>query len=178
MGIIKIITGPMYSGKTTRLVQLLNEAILYQRCLLLRPSNDTRLCAAYDNISNQVDTCIIGDLAFISNEEIERYDVIAIDETQFFSNVVCHVNRWANQQDLEIICVGLVSDYKFEPFGDFANLLCTAEEVDRLSTDCYICGEEAFFTKRTNFATDQISIDKGLGEYIPVCRKCHNSDFV
>jgi thymidine kinase len=122
--------------------------------------------------------------------EISKYDVIGVDEAQFFPDVVTITRTLANAGKI-IVCAGLDANFKGEPFGQVCNLIANAEEVIKLKAVCMnmvpkknvparavscdviyaICGADASFTSRLNNEQAE-EIIGGFGAYIAVCRNC------
>jgi thymidine kinase len=98
------------------------------------------------------------------------YDVIGIDEVQFFGNVVDPCTQLAASGKIIIAC-GLDADHARRPFGCVPQLIAVAEDVVKLAAVCK-CGADAAFTLRTVEATEIVLIG-GKDKYRPVCRKCY-----
>ncbi len=77
--------------------------------------------------------------------EIAKYDVIIIDEGQFFPDIEL-VDLIANERVVIVAC--LDGDYLRKPFTNIANLIPKCEIVTKLSAICS-CGLEAHYTHRT-----------------------------
>lgn len=74
--------------------------------------------------------------------------MVAIDEGQFFPEIVDFAEELANKGVIVIIAA-LDSTFQRKPFGNIINLLPLAEKVTKLSAVCVVCAEEAAFTQRT-----------------------------
>ena len=85
-----------------------------------------------------------------SPEDIERSvpdgtDIVAIDEAQFFGpGLVPVVGRLADR-GLVVIVAGLDVTFDGRPFEPLPALMALAEQVDKLTAICSLCGEEAVF---------------------------------
>ena len=78
----------------------------------------------------------------------KNYQVIGIDEAQFFRNsLVTICNKLANEGK-RIIVAGLDMDFKGKPFGPMPYLMATAEFVSKLHAVCAKTGEMANYTHR------------------------------
>lgn len=106
-------------------------------------------------------------------ESLAGYDVIAIDEGQFFPDVVEYSEEAANKGHVVIIAA-LDGDFRRKPFGRVLELIPMAERVDKLTAVCMTCFTDAAFTKRTVAAT-QIELIGGAEAYKPVCRACFHA---
>jgi len=177
---IDIITGPMYCGKTT---ETIGKLIVYHeigmRTLYVNTKMDTRSDNAFSTHNKTVGSvpfdCVkVEDLREC---KVENYDVIAIDESQFFDNLKDIVLDWVERQNKIVIISGLSGDFQRNKFGQIVDLFPYADTVTKLSSFCMECKKNenkitpAHFTKRTVHADSKILIG-GKESYIPVCRKC------
>ncbi|RPI34330.1 MAG: thymidine kinase [Chloroflexota bacterium] len=150
-GSIEVITGSMFSGKTDELIRRLRRAtIARQKVQVFKPAIDNRYAeqkvtshagTQYDAIPIQCSADIIGLLE-------PDTTVIAIDEAQFFDEVVTVVASQLAERGLRVIVAGLDTDFRGEPFGPMPSLMAQAEKVDKLQAICMKCGEPACRTQR------------------------------
>ncbi len=174
---LEIVIGPMYSGKTSYLidkVRLFEEK--KEKYLIINHFLDTRY--NIDNITNHNKISVkctslknISDILNIPN--YEEYKHILIDEAQFFTDLESGVsNLIYNNPDIDVICVGLDGDYQQNYFNDaqLLKLIPKSNNLIKLYSKCYICGQKASFTKRIiNDETQIIIASKGV--YVPCCFK-------
>ena len=180
-GYIGLILGPMFAGKTSELLRnhrRFNFANL--KCLLLKSDIDNRYSdtqvQTHDNVVE-----IAMSTKLLKDVQMDAYDVILIDEGQFFADIAECAEEWANDGKIVIIAA-LDSDFQRKPFGNIHNLLCKAEYVVKLSAVCIKCKKSAHFTARipstnklfNSDGTEQQLQVGGREAYIPVCRLCHN----
>ena len=79
----------------------------------------------------------------------EKFDIIGIDEAQFFDDSIIDVcNKLANAGK-RVIVAGLDMDYRGNPFGPMPNLLAIAEYVTKVHAVCTRSGKMASYTHRT-----------------------------
>ena len=64
------------------------------------------------------------------------YDVIGIDEAQFFDNEIVKICNDLANEGIRVIVAGLDMDYKGNPFGPMPNLMAIAEYVTKLHAIC------------------------------------------
>ena len=164
---LHIITGPMFSGKTSYLSTHLPHKSLYiNHCLDTRGelfySHNSSL-TFLDNI-----TCIKIDK--LSDDLVEGFDVIGIDEAQFFTGVKPTILKWVEEMGKTVYVAGLNCDYKREKFGEISDLFAYCDSVTKLTALC-MCGSNAMFSHRLKKSNDQIVV--GSSEYEPLCRKCY-----
>lgn len=107
----------------------------------------------------------------------KELDCVLIDEVQFLTKE--QVNQLSDVVDylkIPVICYGLRTDYRGEPFEASAYLLSVADSIEEIKTICH-CGKKATFNARVVngeivYEGDQIVIDKEGSEsvYVPLCR--------
>ena len=183
-GYIEVITGCMFAGKTEELIRRLN-VLSYTgaRMVVYKPSIDVR----YDvmNIVSHAGTSIPsvpvtgsdGILTHLEASE-ELYDVVAIDEIQFFDDSIVDVIEQLANVGVRVIVAGLDLDFKAEPFGPISKILAISEFVTKLPAICSVCGAPATRSQRLvdgepASATDDV-VQVGASEsYEARCRRCH-----
>jgi thymidine kinase len=140
----------MFSGKSEELIRRLRRAeIAGQRALIVKPRIDDR----YD-IGHVVSHAgaKMRAVAVTRPEEIpglaEAYDVIGIDEVQFFTPPIVIAIDALVERGKRVVASGLDQDFRGLPFGSMPELLCRAELVDKLQAVCHRCGGPATMTQR------------------------------
>ena len=170
-GRLEVICGSMFSGKTEELIKRIKKVELdKQKFIVFKPKTDSR--SPKDKIISH-GKIEIGAKMVENTKEIyscsKNYDVIGIDEAQFFEQdlvVVC--NKLAND-GCRVIVSGLDMDYKGSPFGPMPNLMACAEEVTKVHAVCVETGELANYSYRKNAANDLILVGEKK-EYEPLSR--------
>lgn len=76
-----------------------------------------------------------------------EYDVVAIDEGQFYPDIVEFCEDLANLGVI-VMVAALDGTFQRKPFGNIINLLPVAEKVTKLTAVCVYCSNEASFTQR------------------------------
>ncbi len=190
-GSLTVICGSMASGKSDQFIRDCSKLKLANpnNIIIVKHAWDNR--KLHDNIENPLtyvssrSGSSIACTPISSVEELEvlaqnpQYEIIAIDETQFFEKekLLACVHRLI-AQGKKIIAAGLDLDFRGETFGAMGDLLARADEVYKLKAICEICKQDTFcITQRTidgNPAdyNDPI-IMPGLQEYTPRCANCH-----
>jgi thymidine kinase len=108
----------------------------------------------------------------------DGYDVIGIDEVQFFTSQIVFVIDVLVARGTRVVAAGLDQDFRGRPFGSLPELLCRAELVDKLQAVCHRCGGPATMTQRLvdgyPAPADGATIVVGaLDSYEARCRTCH-----
>ncbi|XP_074647326.1 thymidine kinase, cytosolic-like [Tubulanus polymorphus] len=173
-GQIQVIFGPMFSGKTTELIRRLKRyQIAKYRCLVIKYAKDIRYdkdgVSTHDKQTLTAKGCL--ELSEITVDEIENFDVIGIDEGQFFPDVVGFCERMADSGKIVIIAA-LDGTYQRKGFGNILQLVPLAESIVKLNAVCMICFGTASFTKRTTM-DEEVEVIGGADKYLAVCRDCY-----
>jgi thymidine kinase len=183
-GFLEMYIGPMFAGKSTRLIKEASNYVESERILIKHSLDDrydkdknnnlyisthdgTQLpCVAYSNLK----AFYIDKYDDIKNDKIKA---IFIDEGQFFDDLYDIVISLLTKHNKEIYISGLDGDYKRTPFGDILKLIPEADMINKLRAKCYKCGKPAPFTTRLINIGDKIVVG-GADKYQPSCREHHN----
>jgi len=171
-GWVEVICGSMFSGKTEELIRRLKRArIAKQKVEIFKPSIDTRYDEV-DVVSHDANT--IRSTPVQSSNQIlllaNDYDVVGIDEAQFFDNELAAVCNTLANNGVRVIVAGLDMDYLGKPFGPIPSLLAIAEFVTKVHAICPYCGDLANYTHRTVEKGGQVMLGEAEA-YEPLCRK-------
>lgn len=151
LGRICAIFGPMFSGKTTRLIELAQDALNRgETVLLVKPWLDTRynpklLCAHSGRQFPAISVTNAADILPLLEAGIS---FIGIDEAQFFDEKIIEVCQKAKALGIQVFVSGLDFDFRGQPFGSMPHLIALADDVIRLMAWCDICGQPAEFSQR------------------------------
>ena len=158
IGWIEVICGSMFSGKTEELLRRVKRAkIAKQKIKIFKPKKDVR----YDkkkvisHDQNSVKSKPVSDSRKIIKLS-EKFEVIGIDEAQFFDDSIVEVCNELANQGKRVIVSGLDMDYKGKPFGPMPNLLAIAEYVTKVHAVCSKSGKMASYTHRIVESDDLI----------------------
>jgi len=169
-GKLTVICGPMFTGKTTALIERLEAARATGagEVVAVKPSIDDRYHAT--NLTTH-------DGRSLPARTIDRPeqliglagDVIGLDEAHFFEQglhgpVMTLVDRGAH-----VLLAGLDRTSMNEPFGEMGRLLVEADEVVKLAGRCAVCGGPAVHTVRLFASTEPIVVG-GVGMFENRCR--------
>lgn len=150
-GRIELICGSMFSGKTEELLRRLRRAMIAkQKVQLFKPVIDDRYHASQVKTHNGMgmEAEVVDSAQTILQRLRPETTVVAIDEVQFFDNSLIPLcEQWADAGK-RVICAGLDTDFRGEPFGPIPTLMARAEEVSKLHAICVVCGQEASRTQR------------------------------
>lgn len=179
-GRLEVICGPMFAGKTEELMRRLNRAhIAHQKILVVKPKLDTR---GESNTITSHNGATYAAHAINSAQELldlaGDYDVIAIDEVQFFSDDIIAAIRILTAQSKRVIVAGLDLDHRSEPFGPIAALLALADTITKLQAICTLCAADACRSQRIINGkparyTDPIIMIGAEESYQARCKQCY-----
>ena len=179
-GYLELFTGCMYSGKTTKLIDIYND---YREqnveVCVINYINDDRY---HDELMSSHDQKMIPchkvksifDV-FLKNPDIlENIDVYLINEGQFFKDIYDTVKLLVEIHGKTVFVVGLDGDFLMKKFGQITDLIPLCDKYEKLYAECSKCGKPASFTERITADTTQVIIGSS-DIYIPVCRNCRVS---
>jgi thymidine kinase len=184
-GMLEVICGPMFSGKSEELIRRLRRAkIAQQKVITFKPQLDNRYGLEYviSHNGSKVDAnplMNVNEIVEIVNAH--NANVIGIDEAQFFSHDLVSVVCTLINEDRRVIIAGLDLDFRGTPFGCMPLLLAIADKVTKLQAICTQCGHDAHFTQRLvngNPARydDPIIMIGAQEAYQARCRGCYSID--
>ena len=170
-GWIEIICGSMFSGKTEELIRRLNRAkYAKQKIKVFKPIIDSRFKKdfVFYHDKNQIESKSVSKSSDIKIKA-KGYDVIGIDEAQFFDNGIVKICNDLANEGIRVIVAGLDMDYKGVPFGPMPNLMAIAEYVTKLHAICAKSGNLANHSYR--ISNDKSLVHLGQKEsYMPLSR--------
>ncbi|MEM1682284.1 MAG: thymidine kinase [Sulfolobales archaeon] len=189
---LRVIIGPMFSGKTTELLRVLRKyAIAGYRVVLVKPSTDTRYSSSkvvsHDGL--EMDALVveptIDGLKKVHNILLD-HDIIGIDEYQFFNyskELIRFLLDLSN--DKLVIVAALNLDFRGEPWEVVKEILPYADDIKVLRAVCTHvgrdgrrCGRPAVRTQRlldgrpAPYNSPRVLIG-GRESYEARCRKHH-----
>ena len=181
-GWIECICGSMFSGKSEELLRRIKRGVIAkQKVLLFKPSIDNRYDEnrvsthngnSYDSISIEKSSDILN---FVKDT---KYDIIGIDEIQFFDNDIVKIINKLADAGIRVIVAGLDMDFKAEPFHPMPEIMAISEMVTKLHAVCNKCGKEASRSQRLINGKpakydDPIVVIGASESYEARCRHCH-----
>lgn len=155
-GFLEIITGPMFAGKTTELIKRIERQMFAKRkAALFKPAIDNRYSedeiVAHNGLRYEAFVIPTDEEGVRTIGEItkrENFEVIGIDEVQFFPmSIVETLDRLADD-GVYAIASGLNLDFKGDPFPVTRELLVRADNIVYLTAVCTVCGRPATRSQR------------------------------
>ena len=177
-GKFNLIIGCMFSGKTSMLINRYNRySIGGKKCLMIKYEMDKRYSdketATHDGIKVQATSCkLLVEIKQIVDSG--AYDVICIDEVQFFQDAPIYIDIWANNGLIVEAC-GLNGTFERKSFPIMSQLIPLANSITHLTAICKQTGKKGCYTKRLTDNKEQIVIG-GANMYQAVDRKTFFED--
>lgn len=170
---VAIHMGPMKSGKTHLLALFAAKYGKMVNILVVKPKIDTT--SDENEVSSRsgltVPCVSVSELAELSSlEDFDRYQVIMIDECQFFPDLLKFVRLWRSTKIM--ILAGLDADSNQQKFGQLWDCIPYARKVKKLKALCEFCnnGNQAVATICIDFKETQVQIDdRKQSKYRSVC---------
>ncbi len=144
----------MFSGKTTELFRRIKRyTAAHENCLVVRYDKDNRYSSLHASTHDREMLKATGaaSLAQIA-DLVEQYDVIGVDEGQFYPDIVEMTELFASQGK-KVVISALDGDFRRKPFGRVLELVPMAESVTKLTAVCTFCHADAPFTRRITTET-------------------------
>ena len=175
MGKLIIYTGPMKSGKTTKLIeQYIKTLNKDSRTGMFKPKLDTRWSATKvidRNGNNQIISTLLDDIDMLWNFK-DMYKNFFIDEFQFLEGNISTINKLLELgKNIWVAGLNLTTDKK--PFGLMGDLMCFANTIYILKGNCDCCGKQnnGIYTIYDGIKNTNIIV--GDDKYKCVCSKCY-----
>jgi thymidine kinase len=180
-GVLEVITGPMFSGKSEELIRRLKRArIARQRVACYKPDIDLRYhrtaIASHSSQTHEATTVsTVEHLRDVLYPLLPEVEVIGIDEVQFFDAGIIPLSVELIAMGKRVLMAGLDTTFAAEPFGPVPNLMAIADKVTKLSAVCMVCGASAIHTQRLGQSQELVVVG-AAGLYEARCR-AHFSPF-
>ena len=180
---LEIIIGPMFSGKTSKLLNIAKMHTLMNRNVILcNHSLDNRyslenLVSTHDGITGEcISISNLSELEKNYKEKFEAAHTICVNEAQFFGDLYETVIKWVELYNKHVAICGLDGDYERKKFGSILDLIPYSDECKKIKAICTLCskGKKAMFTLRKDIKNNNSQILVGSSEsYLPACRSCY-----
>ena len=170
-GKVTLLLGPMFSGKSSILLSEIEKATIAKiPCCIVRPNTDTREFFTHSKRESGIcDNYNVDDLKKIPSE---KYDVICIDEGQFFKSLHPSL-EWANNGK-RVFISALNGDRHQKEWKVTQEMIPLVDEIVFLNAVCSKCGsyEAAFSYKTNDTSAEQVDIGGSAESFIALCREC------
>ncbi len=178
-----VITGPMFSGKTTRLIKDLNKLKKTKRVVLFKSVIDNRYSSSdvvsHDGTKAPASLLPKGEEGIAAlKQAASDYDVIGIDEAHFWEDTkgfAQALNELAFQSKTVYVSMLSRSSDDGTALEIAKDILPLADNIYLLNSKCSVCSIRASFTKRTTpykMVDGKPSYVGGAEDYETRCRGC------
>ena len=181
-GKLTVIAGPMFSGKTTKLLTLFSVLSNLDLSILVfkaeakkingmghTKSHDERPLPVIYIEQNEPEKI----LQYTKNNTIQK---VIIDNINFFpKGPFIKVVKTLLAQGIDVYVNGLIYNYRKEEYGATKALMAMADDCIEQFSICVKCGGKAQHTERIAGGTE-VSIGttgKTIAKYVAVCSSCH-----
>ena len=176
MGKLVIYTGPMKSGKTTKLIEQYKKTLAKNpKTYMFKPALDTRYSSVRvvaRNKDEQILSTLLNDVDMLWNFR-DMYKNFFIDEFQFLDG---NISTIKNLLDLgkNIWVSGLNLTAEKKPFGLMGDVMCFADTIYFMKGNCDYCGKQnkGIYTFYDGVKNTDIIV--GDDNYKCVCSKCYD----
>lgn len=191
-GYLELWTGPMYSGKTSKILELYKQFKFcgISTCVVnyeednRYPDSETHL-STHDQIKipcvrgksmTDIADILQGDITnTLKGKYIDEFlaaKIILINEGQFFPDIVEWVRIAVDIYHKKVYICGLDGDFERKNFvGNWLDLTRYCDKIYKLHSFCNKCKRKpAIFSHRIIHDTAQKVI--GADNYVPLCRRC------
>lgn len=173
-GKIELILGPMFSGKSTRLIEQMRKYVYKaKKTIMVKYYADQRYSEKSEVVTHDLIKYDSINCKLLRNsfDTFKQYDVIGIDEGQFFADLVEVCEELALMGKI-ILIAALNGDFRMEPFPVIQRIISKSDKIKLLKAYCFNCHKDAKFSLRIVQSNETVLI--GAGEaYKPACRECH-----
>jgi len=173
-GRIEIITGCMFSGKTSRLIRRLEQAVAAGQTVSAFKHQIDRRYSTRDIVSH--DGRRLPAQAIAGGSELLLRsgcaEVIGIDEGQFFDGELLAACSALRASGRRVIVAGLNLDCRGRPFSPMDQMAAAADDVRTTWAVCAVCRTEAEFTYRKAPLVAESNMVGGSEAYEPRCAQC------
>ena len=167
---LHIITGCMFSGKTSELLNRYSGSTTPK--LLVNHISDSRYNSESNVTSHRLHTS--ESLAMASLEQLRNHaeyklaEEVFIDEAQFFEELRDNVLFMVEKDRKHVTLSGLNGDFMRRPLGQLNQLLPYADTCVLLRARCVQCDKNALFSYKKD--DRKMTIQVSASQYFPLCR--------
>lgn len=177
---ITLISGPMYSSKSTTLISKVERSLYAKKKIaFIRPKKDTRDYIVHndDKAERLLQKCKVYEIESFTeelvNELVSTFDVIAVDEFFMIKNCKILCQTISPKEHCDIFFAGLLATSENQLFGETIEIMPYCDEIIKLNGICEYCGSEHGNYSLYLAGEKKEAIVVGDHDYKCVCRKCY-----
>ncbi|MDO8451391.1 MAG: hypothetical protein Q7S76_00810 [bacterium] len=181
-GRLTVIAGPMFAGKTTKLLTLFSILSNLGHSILCFKAEARKINGMGHTRSHDERPLPVIYISMDEPEKILQYvgqdgiQKVIIDAVHFFPKArILTIIRTLLGQGIDVYVNGLIYDYRKQEFGATRELLKIADEPFELFSVCVRCAGKAMCTERISGGREQAIGTMGVksASYVAVCEACH-----
>jgi thymidine kinase len=170
-----IYTGPMWSGKTTRLTAAVERHRIRQtEVLCFKPDIDGRYAASsiVTHSGSKMNALSVSKgEQILQHVATHRPEVIAVDEAFMIEgSAEALIDIFKRGVSVYVSSIELSANLK--SFSEIEKMMPFATRVEKCTAVCVACGDDAALTHRRVPSLEEISVG-GADSYEPMCWSCH-----
>lgn len=176
IGTLHIISGGMFSGKTTELLNLIKT---HDNYIVINHSLDNRYSSnnvIYSHDGQIINCFKLSQISSIFDDNnFKSCSVIFIDEAQFFSNLREDVLKIVEVYNKTVYIAGLLIDFNRQKFGELLDLIPFSDSFIMKKSWCSLCNssQHKSYTNTYSYkfkkSNDVICVGTN-NDYAPLCR--------
>lgn len=180
-GYLEIAVGSMFSGKTEWIINVYNKYIELDNYKILVINNLLDIRYSKDEVVSHSGYRIpcfrikeLKNLFSDKNINLDDYNVILINEAQFFEDLLPFVSNML-ERNKNVYVSGLDGDFRQNKFGHILDLIPLSDSIIKLKANCMNCKKEkcAIFSHRIDNTDNNQTLIGADESYIAVCRSCY-----
>ena len=168
---VELITGPMFSGKSTLLFQKMERYVYaHKKIILVRPERDTRSFFSHSPLEN----------ALRRLAESKKIDTVALSAfdggtrfDEYFMIKNCAALAIECRKDQDVYFAGLLATSECTLFAEAAGLLPYCDSIIKLNGVCTQCASQVGNYSYYMQGAKTSDIVVGDSEYTCLCRDCY-----
>lgn len=171
-GRLEVVCGPMFAGKSTRLLARCAElAAQGLEVQAFKPASDDRYDGARHIVTHDGRRLEATPIAGANEILAATAPAVIVDEIHFLGDALVEPCMRLVRGGRIVIVAGVDRDHRGRPFAPFPAMLCEADRVDKLHATCARCEGPACHSQRL-VASDERIVVGGAEAYEPRCRTC------
>ena len=176
-GKLILISGPMYAGKSRRLINIYNELVDNdEKAIAITPALDNRTETIESRSGISIPSIKVNSIKEIESR-LKNYDFVFIDEFHFFNDEIISVIKKLLKKNKTLVLSGLDMDFKAVNFEAYDKLKEIADQEIKMTAICHTCKQIAKYSRKDETKGDsnaRIEVDDLADtKYFSACDKCH-----